>query len=433
MTNGQNDFVSASIVNEFLGVPLDQAHGRLTKDEELITAVCGYCVPNGEWSWGEDDKEKNRFLSVVPPLLTRLAAVPGKSTVFLTMIYYLYDSYPWVKQASQKIAIEYVNSNKHAMERLDEDLMKLLEPAFVMKHEKVSEAGRKKVSTQETSFNQKNVRFFDTRYPWEVDNSTLSVFEYFIREYPVQEHWAFVTPAVLNIADHHNASIKAKGCAYIEVLLRRVDRAFFAATGLEPVFWDAVTPSLSYLPPSTPQPVSLKLICQAIEALFAICDTMADPSRRYNEMMRTAVFKGMAYGGEKIALAELLLEVCRRLITRMGIQACIHLKQLVVIFNGVLMDPFGSAYPPLIESVCNTLILVYTNCWPRIDGYKYDIARGVISCWQRLHQEDSHGAGNESTKKALKNAWRGLDDIVQFSKDDMDKLQREFDIVELVD
>ncbi|ANB12910.1 hypothetical protein AWJ20_1188 [Sugiyamaella lignohabitans] len=132
--------------------------------------------------------------------------------------------------------------------------------------------------------------------------------------------------------------------------------------------------------------------------------------------MRDGVFKGISQAGQQnINVIIMLLDELVPLSNEFNVQIVRHLKHLVGIFVNILSDPFTGVLPRLVESTCEALVAVMNNGWPRVEGYKYDILRGVINSWQS--QSNETGQKNTKVLRSLQNVIVKLENI--FGKDNL--------------
>ncbi len=67
----------------------------------------------------------------------------------------------------------------------------------------------------------------------------------------------------------------------------------------------------------------------------------------------------------------------------------------------ILVDPFGTKYPPALLSATHLLQAVLRTCWPRIPHYCNEIIKIAMLSWLNIEDEDSFPP-NKQTKLELK-------------------------------
>lgn len=58
----------------------------------------------------------------------------------------------------------------------------------------------------------------------------------------------------------------------------------------------------------------------------------------------------------------------------------------------ILVDPFGTKYPPILLSATHLLHAVLQACWPRIPHHCNEIIKIVMLAWLNIEDEDSFPA-----------------------------------------
>lgn len=67
----------------------------------------------------------------------------------------------------------------------------------------------------------------------------------------------------------------------------------------------------------------------------------------------------------------------------------------------ILVDPFGTQYPPTLLSAIYLLQAVLQTCWPRVPHYCNEIIKIAMLSWLNI-EDDSSSSTKESTKVELK-------------------------------
>ncbi|KAG8428150.1 hypothetical protein J3459_006045 [Metarhizium acridum] len=80
-----------------------------------------------------------------------------------------------------------------------------------------------------------------------------------------------------------------------------------------------------------------------------------------------------------------------KVVSCLGIFSIKHLKDLLDVIESVMCDPFGADHPGVLTSAAEALIVIITNCWPRISNTKRveQILRILSVCWLNMNNEAS--------------------------------------------
>lgn len=73
----------------------------------------------------------------------------------------------------------------------------------------------------------------------------------------------------------------------------------------------------------------------------------------------------------------------------------------------ILAAPFATAYSPLIEAAVQALEAIVVNVWPRVDYYRGDIFKGLITCWCKIGNEE------ERPSEDLLRVGRNIEKVVR--------------------
>lgn len=104
-------------------------------------------------------------------------------------------------------------------------------------------------------------------------------------------------------------------------------------TGLGDLFENAITPSLMFLPSLTEEAESLQMLKAAYSTLVSLA-LVRFPGEKYQaarfkaleHILRNGIFKGYAYAGEHVKIAELLVNRMGNIVKELGIESIKHLK-----------------------------------------------------------------------------------------------------------
>ena len=133
---------------------------------------------------------------------------------------------------------------------------------------------------------------------------------------------------------------KVRGCKLLAILLGKTTCSLLQRTGLGEVFMASLLPCLSYLPSLTPEEESIRLLDSVYPTLLTLIQArfpnaeMADASRKTDPeklklldgIIRLGIFRGHAYAGDSVKIADLLVRNLSHVIHAMGIWSVRHLK-----------------------------------------------------------------------------------------------------------
>ncbi|KAI1277129.1 hypothetical protein F5Y07DRAFT_113989 [Xylaria sp. FL0933] len=259
-------------------------------------------------------------------------------------------------------------------------------------------------------------RYAVTVFEWSLENADTDL---------LQEHWPLYTPALLTLLDEPQpVSLKLRALSIFRKFWRLCPEGLLSRTGLAEVFEQAVFPTVLNLPSLTPEAESHDLLAAAYPALFdmaGLVDTDLETtenestseqakqqkslqSKGFSEaqrklldkIVREGIMVGYHHAKEHIRLVEFFCETLRRLVSGMGILSVKYLKDIVPMISGILVDPFGTKYPPTLLSATHLLQAVLQTCWPRIPHYCNEIIKIAMLCWLNIEDEDSFLADDQA-------------------------------------
>lgn len=251
----------------------------------------------------------------------------------------------------------------------------------------------------------------------------------------IEPAWHLLIPPILTLLDDYYPPSKTRGCNILTALLKvlgqekisRGGNSLLTRTGLGPVMWDAVIPSLLALPPLTPQLHSIPLLHASYETLLYLSRSMTvnkptqkEKAKLLDKVIRDGILNGMRFAGERVYVAQTLMVELSIVIEEMGIWAVRHLKEILQLLADILSNPFGTTFTPLLLEAVKTLKTVVRVCWVRITPYVPEVLRGLTICWRRIAEEEEQKGvvtGTEEVKLELREAIKVLRAAV---KDDTD-------------
>ena len=138
---------------------------------------------------------------------------------------------------------------------------------------------------------------------------------------------------MLTLIDDSCIEAKVRGCKIASHFFDKVPKLLLRRTGVGEVFHEALMPCLLYLPSLTEEDDSVKLLCAAYSAVFALTAARLDSSedratrvQLLNSIVRDAILQGFAHAGERIRIATSLFQQLQIAISGLGLAASVHLK-----------------------------------------------------------------------------------------------------------
>lgn len=400
--------------------------------------------PVGTWYWYQNEfnesvnawKNQKKFTEQALPLvlvvsLHYLANIlesnnhdistfeEGRFALVASLSCYLYKGYPWADSLPSSLSQEIESALTFMFTKYPQyiDLLfsEFIRPAFVRasSHPNVSAAGRKIFrSTDDELDNLSHVfsTFFmntsDSGDIWKTTKPYLvSLLEIYLHKCSiisttkVQSQWSFFVPCILNIIDYHDPAYKRKGADLLIALADRVSPHFFKNTGVFSVFWDALKPALTFLPPSTPSEIAVPLSQSVFEAMIKLSylsrPDNSKPSAKMKtshelqeELLHDGIFHGISHAFRSMPMMIQFVKETDVLVgQKLKTYATPHLNPLIAIITGNLCDPFISFSTELTMAVIQLLQTVIRTLWFRVPFYRYDILRGIVTAANRINQQ----------------------------------------------
>ncbi|KAI0451456.1 hypothetical protein F5B21DRAFT_527977 [Xylaria acuta] len=272
-------------------------------------------------------------------------------------------------------------------------------------------------------------RYAVTVFEWAVESADTDL---------LQQHWPLYTPILLTLLDEPQpTSLKLRSLSIFRSFWNRCPEGLLSRTGLADVFEQAVFPTVLSLPSLTPEAESRALLTAAYPALFdmagiedsgsvdtenenqqvggkgiddkAVGDERDPRSRGFSEaqrklldkIVREGIMTGYHHTKEHVQLVDLFCQTLRDLMDGMGILSVKYLKDVIPMISEILVDPFGTQYPPTLLSAIRLLQAVLRTCWPRIPHYCNEIIKITMLSWLNIGEDGSFST-KEPTKAELK-------------------------------
>ena len=251
--------------------------------------------------------------------------------------------------------------------------------------------------------------------PWKKDAFVVDILRWIVTSLDsklVAASWPLLLPPILALLDDMEVKYKAFGCTLLSNLLATTPPALLARTGLGPVFDDAVTPCLSYLPTLTPEAESILLLDAAYPALYTLAFVRFSASRtesvqahpqhvpspyaqQLSHILHTQLLPSIDRMLESHpAVIVSLLAHLSTLIAHLRTDTIAHLGDIVSMLTEILSMPFIAAYPPLPLAAARTLQVLLANAWPRIWRWRADVLGGLCAAWSRMLEESEERGGS---------------------------------------
>jgi hypothetical protein len=260
-----------------------------------------------------------------------------------------------------------------------------------------------------------------------------------------EEHLSLFVPPILSLIDDDSLAVKTRGCHLLSeflIPLKEVGSDFLKRTNLSSVFEDAVIPCLLSLPTITPEDESLQILETAYPALLMILKARyvevthldkpepADPpsfSRRepHNDMsiyiqkltniLRNHIISSFHHVSSSTPaaatsrtipstissfpyprLSAFILQTLSIYISELGMHTAKYLQDIIPVLYIILTNPFGTAYPPLLETAISATRSIIINAYPRIWRFRGELLAGLCTCWLHILEEDAEKTAQSS-------------------------------------
>lgn len=324
---------------------------------------------------------------------------------------------PETQALSKQLLLQYSGSLLSREILIDGLLVSTLKPLFALR---TSSAARVTTSGRIAIRESTNPRIIIDTPEWVKRRpESVAILEWIferISHDDIEAAWGLLIPPLLTLIDSIDSPTKVRAISMLTAFLQRLTetpttRTLLERTGLVPVFWDAVMPCLSSLPPLTPTAHSIPLLRASYGCLLFLTRAREKANIRkrvelLDQLVRDGFLRGVKFADDNVHVVTVMTEKLERIIEEMGIWAVKHLKSIVPALADILSSPFGYAFPPLLTAAARTLSVVILVCWPRMDAYVAEIVRAVAVCWGRIVEEERSGRllSQFDVKKELVNA-----------------------------
>lgn len=280
------------------------------------------------------------------------------------------------------------------------------------------------------------------------------------QKHVIESHFSLLAPPILSLLDDDDLAQKKAGCKSLELLgniLVNCQSDILERTGLAKVFEDSLAPNMLLLPSLTPEKQSLEILGSTYPAYRALVQASSgagsseapsgagkvnltplrgksDPRRlldrhrsrqaMLDKMLRQGILAGYIHASDNVQIAALLVFEMSHVVAMMGASSAKYLSQLLPLLRGIMMNPLGAYYPPLLKAAAAGLTQLILQCWPRIEEVWWDeCCRATIGLWLSVSEED------DATASELKHDARALMQLLDQLKDPS-KVQKNFRLLQ---
>lgn len=310
-------------------------------------------------------------------------------------------------------------------------LRETLRPLFSQaKNPELTSAGRRRM---DNSTSRKTADLDDRDQPWKQQKTLVfGLLGWICRQHLNYEtttaEWGYLIPPLLTLVDETDVVYRAEGAKLLGMLLQNSPPAcaLLNRTGLAPVFEQSLMTNLSFLPSLTPETDTILIYNATIPTLITLANcygttftNKARPSSKepkkielFDRVMRKGLLHAYKFCGENVRISEMVVLTHLPLLLDAyeSIEPVKFLKDLLPMLSNILADPFGTAYPPLLEKAAEVLERTIWTTWPRAFFWRTEILRGVTICWLRIAEDEV--AEDEADSLKLNDVKAGLIDVV---------------------
>ncbi|OTA98107.1 hypothetical protein M426DRAFT_123417 [Hypoxylon sp. CI-4A] len=340
------------------------------------------------------------------------------SSTLLCLTAFTNAEYPWTTAKSSTLASSLLDAQarahgeSHIRSFITEDILsKFLRPLFSKSRSAAVTASGRKAEFVETSRYDNIDRENPETKPWKYTHRyAVTVFAWAVRHADttlLQSSWPLFTPVLLTLLDEsQHTGLKVQALNILRGFWERCPAGLMRNTGLAEVFEQAVFPAVLYLPSLTPEDESLQILSAAYPVLIEMAGIkypyaegeqqhqpppqFTEPQRKLlDKIIREGIMVGYHHAKDHIKIVGLLCEILTCIINGMGILAVKHLKDIMPMTKEIMIDPFGTKYPPALISATKLLQAILRACWPRIGRYCNELVMTLTLCWANIREEES--------------------------------------------
>lgn len=349
-----------------------------------------YTVTKPEYRIQIDFKEHSKNLLVVireiMDIRRDIVTILGMEVLLHVGSFYIES--PWCDKEVVQISKEVISTIEINDDLLAEFVDNLKDKLSSLRTSKVSQAGYKKLNLNNGL--KPKLGFIDTedkRHQWKTQNiDSVPLFKLLLDHLEgtqLKNHWWIISPTILNIMDDHEGPIKLKGVELLSLLLTKIDDDYLKLTGLTDVFYDAMSPLLSYLPKLTPTKQSCLILEKTYPVMIQLFSKTPDYKDRLIKLLNSGVYQSINTVRDNFEILPILIDQIIQIIRILEITTVKCLPRLLYTLGMIISDPFLSLHQILFEKVLDCLIVTIINGWPRISGHKYDILGMAIISYNK--------------------------------------------------
>lgn len=331
---------------------------------------------------------------------------------------------PWCDEASVRVCLEIINRLKITPN--DWTLLRdsITQDFKLLQTTRVSKAGYKKIN-QFKGLKPKLGFITDGRDQWkETRIGSISHFVLWLSHNDAQgirDNWWLIAPTILNILDDHEGLIKLKGVELLSVLLDTIEPSYLETTGVLSIFYDAVRPLLSYLPPSTPTDLSVEILKKSYPTMFKLFENTKERNKYLIELLNSGLLSSFNTVRDNFQTLRVIMCHITTVISKLGDSTLKVLPRLIYMIGTVVSDPFIDMDEELFCNTVNCVIAIEQNCWMRLPNHRYDIFAICLMAWRRA--KTSH------TKKKVIIATKLLLSITTITQEEWQQVIKENEYV----
>ena len=80
------------------------------------------------------------------------------------------------------------------------------------------------------------------------------------------------------------------------------------------------------------------------------------------------------------------------------------IKHILPLLTDILVAPFATAYPPLLQASIKAITTIIVVCWPRIAYHRGEILKGLTICWCRVVDEKAQSPELKEVQESIEQA-----------------------------
>lgn len=367
-------------------------------------------LPEIEWIWWIDDytvtkqeyrvqidfkQHSKNLLCVIREIVDiRRKGLEGLNLEILLRVGSFYTESPWCDKEVVEISEQIISDIEFNPDLLTQFVGSLKQKLSSLKSSKVSQAGYKKLNVNNGLKPKLGfIDIEDKRHEWKTQNiDSISLFTLLLDHLEGSElknHWWIISPTILNILDDHEGPIKLKGVELLSLLLTKIDDDYLKLTGLTDIFYDAMSPLLSYLPKLTPTAQSCLILEKTYPVMIQLFSKTPDYKDRLIKLLNSGVYQSINTVRDNFEILPILVDQITNIVKILEITTVKCLPRLLYTLGMIISDPFIGLHQGLFEKVLQCLIVVILNSWPRIPSHKYDLLGMVILSYKKEEKSET--------------------------------------------